>query len=169
MCRHASLWQLHLDSPHGPSNDHRAGTLKAQVFLYWTLTSVYFAMPLIMIFFVFDTQFYRLQPWGWVMFHLHVWGVSVVVKCTRQDYVFPSLSVCGWWLCGLIEICDSSTGYDGLLDECPWAPSLLITLGWLAVPGQCEQRRYLPGSIIYDCQSDKSLHLCYSAHYTKCQ
>lgn len=69
--------------------------------------------------------------------------------------------VCRLW--GLIEICDSSTGCGRPLDECPWAS--LITLGCLAVPGQCELCKSLLGSIIYDCQSDVSLlHLFHSTY-----
>lgn len=47
------------------------------------------------------------------------------------------ISVCGRGLCVLIEICDGSTGYNGPLDECPWAPRRLSSLlgGWLSLGG----------------------------------
>lgn len=46
MCRHASLWQLHLDSPRGLFNDHRTGfPLKVPAPIYTTLTIAYLAEP----------------------------------------------------------------------------------------------------------------------------
>lgn len=98
-------------------------------------------MSLIMIFFFSDMQLYHLQLCGRGMIDLYVWGVLAfhlnLCETYTTGYFFPSLSVCvcGWWRCGLIEICDSSTGYGGPLDECPWAPGLLSSLlgGWLSL------------------------------------
>lgn len=54
----------------------------------------------------------------------------------QGENIFPPECVgWGWGLCVLIEICDSSTGYNEPLDECPWAPGLLSSLlgGWLSL------------------------------------
>lgn len=70
---------------------------------------------------------------GGLTFDLHLFQMYTT------GYFLPSQSACRQWLCGLIEICDSSTGNGGPLDECPWALwDPFITLGWLAVPGWCE-------------------------------
>lgn len=59
-------------------------------------------------------------------------------------YFLGNLSACGCagqTLCGLIEICDSTSSNGGPLDECPWAPlAPFISPGWLVVPGRCEPR-----------------------------
>lgn len=65
-----------------------------------------------------------------------VWSSSL---WNVHDRVFPPefVCVCVWRLWGLIEICNSSTGCSGPLDECPWAPGLLSSLlgGWLSLGG----------------------------------
>ncbi len=74
-----------------------------------------------------------------------VWS-SFLWDVHDRIFFFLSLSVCvgGWWLCTLIEICDSSSGYGGPLDECPWAPGLLssffgawLSLGLVSNAGPC--------------------------------
>ena len=106
------------------------------------MTSVYSAMPLIMIFSTLIRKFIIFSREGegrWTYTGTGSSGVwSSSLWNVRNRMFFPlclSEFVCGWWLCGLIEICDRTSGYGGPLDECPWAPGLLSSLlgGWLSL------------------------------------
>lgn len=73
----------------------------------------------------------------------------MLLNRARQDISLPVCVYVGSGS-GLIEIWDSSTGHDGPLDECPWAPRRLSSLlgGWLSLGSvSCA---VLLASIIYD-------------------
>lgn len=136
-CRQGSLWQPHLDTPHRASDDHRAGfplPLSAPL-LKTDQCLICYAFNRDSFF--INTELYNLLLCRQVMLKLHFSGVLAFDLQMSTDAYFPPVCLCVWWLCGLIEICDRSTGYNGPLDECPWAPGLLSSLlgGWQSLGG----------------------------------
>lgn len=155
MCRHASLWQLHLDLPRGLFNDHRTGfPLKVPAPIYTTLTIAYLAEPFPSGLFstlICNLNVCKCEGGGdasrFPVFDLQLENVL--------DRIFNPPSFC---VGGMIEICCSWPLYVSLSRQAP-----LITLGCLPVPGRCEQsRRSLHGPLIYDCQANGEhlLFLC---------
>lgn len=158
MCRNASLWQLHLDSPHGLFNDLRKGfplKVPAPIHTRWPVSIQ--PNPLCQGFFstfICNLNICKCEGRGdasrFPAFDLQLENVL--------DRIFNPPGFC---VGGMIEICGSRTGCSRPLYVSLSRRAPLITLGCLPVPRRCEQEsRSLHGPLIYDCQSN-SKHLLF--------
>lgn len=170
----SSIWTHHTDLLMITAQD---SLLKDPGLLRWTLTSVDSGCSFNQDFVSSNTQLYHLHLRGMLNLHEFFFLVFDLRLCEMYTTgIFVPWPVC---VCVCVRVVAVQFDWDmrqwhwlrrpiRWVSLGSWAP--LIILGWLAVPGLCEQRRSLLGSIIYDCQSDdRFLHLCYWAHYSECQ
>lgn len=123
MCRHASLWQLHLDSPHRLFNDHRTGfSLKVLAPIYTMLTDVYLAKPLPSGLFLTLICNPNANVKAGVA-HLDFQRLIFNLKMFLTGYLIPPVSV---WAAWLRYVTVELVAVDHYM--CPWAVGLLSSL-----------------------------------------
>lgn len=125
MCRHASLWQLHLDPLHRLFNDHRAGfSLKVLAPIYTMLTDVYLAEPFPSGLFstlICNPNACKCEDGG--VTHLDFQCLIFNLKMFLTEYLIPLVSV---WVAWLRYVTVELVAVDHYM--CPWAVGPLSLL-----------------------------------------